>query len=70
MDGIRGKQFKNRIHNFVLEWQARERRENDRLLRNSVIAIRGAMKKQQKLVAMTICNTGQLATSSFGTALG
>nr|CAD2134807.1 unnamed protein product [Meloidogyne enterolobii] len=65
------------IRNFILEWQARERMENDLLLRNSIHAVLSATRnleidngEKKRLVAITICNTGQLATSSFGTALG
>ncbi|KAF7634401.1 Methylthioribose-1-phosphate isomerase [Meloidogyne graminicola] len=63
------------VRNFVLEWQARERVENDLLLRNSVHAVLAATGniitgKKCQIVAITICNTGQLATSSWGTALG
>ena len=59
---------------LLLEWQALERRENDALIRNSVAAIvakyRMKLDAGEKLTVMTICNTGSLATSSFGTALG
>ncbi|KAL7076589.1 hypothetical protein ACQ4LE_004453 [Meloidogyne hapla] len=63
------------IRNFILEWQARERVENDLLLKNSVHAVLSAIEnlrteEKRRLVVITICNTGQLATSSFGTALG
>jgi hypothetical protein len=59
----------NSVHDFVLNWQARERHSNDKLLRNAVHGVIGAVEKH-RLVVMSICNTGQLATSSFGTALG
>ena len=62
-------QLKSRVRDFVLNWQAHERHSNDKLLRNAVHGVLGAVEKR-RLVVMSICNTGQLATSSFGTALG
>ncbi|KAI1694747.1 smg8Smg9 domain-containing protein [Ditylenchus destructor] len=57
------------IESFVLDWQAKEREENNLLIRNSVTALTHAVPSR-KLVVLTICNTGSLATSSYGTALG
>uniref|UniRef100_A0A183BSZ6 Methylthioribose-1-phosphate isomerase n=1 Tax=Globodera pallida TaxID=36090 RepID=A0A183BSZ6_GLOPA len=70
--------LKIRMKQFVLNWQSREGAENEALLRNSVGAVLRAAAidgqngngDSKKLVVMTICNTGQLATSSLGTALG
>lgn len=62
-----------RTKKFLLDWQKMERVENDLLIRNSIFCLRNQRPKaakKQKLVIMTICNTGSLATSSFGTALG
>ncbi|KAL3125751.1 hypothetical protein niasHT_004201 [Heterodera trifolii] len=76
------RRLKIRLKHFVLDWQSRESAENAALLRNSVQAVLnecaatkciGIGQKdhnKKKLVVMTICNTGQLATSSLGTALG
>uniref|UniRef100_A0A915E4L0 S-methyl-5-thioribose-1-phosphate isomerase n=1 Tax=Ditylenchus dipsaci TaxID=166011 RepID=A0A915E4L0_9BILA len=61
---------RQKIENFVLDWQARERAENNLLIRNSISALHSSIDPQKKLVVLTICNTGSLATSSFGTALG
>ena len=66
-----------RLKQFVLDWQSRESAENVALLKNAVEAVLSCSAKKggqnddkKKLVVMTICNTGQLATSSLGTALG
>ncbi|KAL3083481.1 hypothetical protein niasHS_011283 [Heterodera schachtii] len=74
------RRLKIRLKHFVLDWQSRESAENAALLHNSVQAVLNecaATKNvgqndddNKKLVVMTICNTGQLATSSLGTALG
>uniref|UniRef100_A0A1I7SIQ2 S-methyl-5-thioribose-1-phosphate isomerase n=1 Tax=Bursaphelenchus xylophilus TaxID=6326 RepID=A0A1I7SIQ2_BURXY len=48
-----------------------EREENDLLLRESTICVEHNVPAGvDKLNVITICNTGALATSSFGTALG
>ncbi|KAL3116777.1 hypothetical protein niasHT_004278 [Heterodera trifolii] len=72
--------LKTRLKHFVLDWQSRESAENAALLHNSVQAVLNECEatknigqnddNNKKLVVMTICNTGQLATSSLGTALG
>jgi len=65
------KKIRQKLEQFVLDWQAQERHENDLLIRNSIFSLKGITKNSnKKLVIMTICNTGALATSSFGTALG
>ncbi|KAI1703723.1 initiation factor 2 subunit family domain-containing protein [Ditylenchus destructor] len=61
--------IRSKIESFVLDWQAKEREENNLLIRNSVTALTHAVPSK-KLVVLTICNTGSLATSSYGTALG
>lgn len=63
-----GDQF--RLQDTVFEWYRNERRENDLLLRNATICVEANVERGKKLTVMTICNTGALATSSFGTALG
>jgi methylthioribose-1-phosphate isomerase len=40
------------------------------LLRNATVCVESNVAKAAKLTVMTICNTGALATCSFGTALG
>lgn len=64
--------FCYRIENFIINWQNKERFENDLLLRNSIACLLPQISDEcdKKLVILTICNTGSLATSSFGTALG
>uniref|UniRef100_A0A7E4VHG7 Translation initiation factor eIF-2B subunit alpha/beta/delta-like protein n=1 Tax=Panagrellus redivivus TaxID=6233 RepID=A0A7E4VHG7_PANRE len=59
-----------KIQDAAYQWYLNEREENDRLLRNSTVCVEAIKPDGGKLVVMTICNTGSLATSSHGTALG
>ncbi|KAH7723512.1 Protein C01G10.9 [Aphelenchoides avenae] len=62
--------LRKKLQDTVYDWYKNERRENDLLLRNSTICVEANAEDGRKLTVMTICNTGALATSSFGTALG
>uniref|UniRef100_A0AC34QV48 S-methyl-5-thioribose-1-phosphate isomerase n=1 Tax=Panagrolaimus sp. JU765 TaxID=591449 RepID=A0AC34QV48_9BILA len=59
-----------KIQDAAYKWFLDERAENDLLIRNSVICLEANVPSNEKLTVMTICNTGSLATSSHGTALG
>lgn len=63
----------SQIYQYVHGLYLAERVENDHLLRNSTICVEHNVPleaKNQPLNIITICNTGALATCSFGTALG
>ena len=55
---------------YVESFYCSERRENDALLRHATICVEHNAPADGKLRVATICNTGALATCSFGTALG
>jgi S-methyl-5-thioribose-1-phosphate isomerase len=59
-----------RIQNAAFEWFLNERSENNLLLKNATICVESNYANDEKLTVMTVCNTGSLATSSHGTALG
>ncbi|KAI6224355.1 Methylthioribose-1-phosphate isomerase [Aphelenchoides fujianensis] len=71
--GLSADDIRKRIQEYVFGLYVAEREENDRLLRNSVVCVEHNLRpsdREQPLTVLTICNTGALATSSFGTALG
>lgn len=59
-----------KLQDSFYQWFLNERDENDLLLRNSTICVEANVGENEQLTVMTICNTGSLATSSHGTALG
>ncbi|KAJ1355425.1 hypothetical protein KIN20_012822 [Parelaphostrongylus tenuis] len=61
---------KFRVLDAILKLLRDEADENRRLVWNGYQEIRSLATTQSKFVLMTICNTGTLATSSWGTALG
>ncbi|CAI5451704.1 unnamed protein product [Caenorhabditis angaria] len=58
------------IKKRLLDVYHKEKQENRRLVWNGYQELITAFPKKQKLTIMTICNTGSLATCSWGTALG
>uniref|UniRef100_A0A914BUC5 Methylthioribose-1-phosphate isomerase n=1 Tax=Acrobeloides nanus TaxID=290746 RepID=A0A914BUC5_9BILA len=59
------------IQDAAYHWYISEMAENDLLLKNATLCIESfSPSSNYKFTIMTICNTGSLATSSFGTALG
>ncbi|KAK6060466.1 S-methyl-5-thioribose-1-phosphate isomerase [Cooperia oncophora] len=61
---------KQNVAEAILKLLDDEAEENRRLIWNGYQEILGLKPPQSKFVLMTICNTGTLATSSWGTALG
>uniref|UniRef100_A0AC34F704 S-methyl-5-thioribose-1-phosphate isomerase n=1 Tax=Panagrolaimus sp. ES5 TaxID=591445 RepID=A0AC34F704_9BILA len=59
-----------RIQNAAFQWFLNEKSENDLLLKNATICVESNYDNDEMLTVMTVCNTGSLATSSHGTALG
>ncbi|KAI6215813.1 Methylthioribose-1-phosphate isomerase [Aphelenchoides besseyi] len=70
-DEIRKQLSSETIHDYVYRLYVSEREENDLLLRHAVACVEhNVADRKTPLNVITICNTGALATSSFGTALG
>ncbi|KAK6766699.1 hypothetical protein RB195_026154 [Necator americanus] len=61
---------KQSVTDTILKILHDEEKENRRLVWNGCQEIIGLKPPGSKFVLMTICNTGSLATSSWGTALG
>ncbi|PIO77568.1 S-methyl-5-thioribose-1-phosphate isomerase [Teladorsagia circumcincta] len=61
---------KHRVAEAILKLLNDETEENRRLIWNGYQEILSLKPPRSKFVLMTICNTGALATSSWGTALG
>jgi methylthioribose-1-phosphate isomerase len=59
-----------RIQNAAFQWFLNEKSENDLLLKNATVCVESNYGNDEMLTVMTVCNTGSLATSSHGTALG
>ncbi|KAI6189196.1 Methylthioribose-1-phosphate isomerase [Aphelenchoides besseyi] len=73
LSSLSNDEIRKQIHDYVYRLYVSEREENDLLLRHAVACVeRNVSDSDQKkpLNVITICNTGALATSSLGTALG
>ncbi|CAD5223916.1 unnamed protein product [Bursaphelenchus okinawaensis] len=73
IEGDSDDDIRKKVQDRSFELYQVEREENDKLLRESTICVEHNVPenvKGGKLNVITICNTGALATSSFGTALG
>uniref|UniRef100_A0AC35TFL2 Methylthioribose-1-phosphate isomerase n=1 Tax=Rhabditophanes sp. KR3021 TaxID=114890 RepID=A0AC35TFL2_9BILA len=63
-------ELRHRIQLTAFNFYEREWDENDALLREATTCVESNREEGHKFTIMTICNTGALATSSLGTALG
>uniref|UniRef100_A0AAF5CZ78 Methylthioribose-1-phosphate isomerase n=1 Tax=Strongyloides stercoralis TaxID=6248 RepID=A0AAF5CZ78_STRER len=63
-------EVRHKIQLAAYNFYTREWEENDELLKHATICVEANKEQGHKFNVMTICNTGALATSSLGTALG
>uniref|UniRef100_A0A0N4ZKU3 Methylthioribose-1-phosphate isomerase n=1 Tax=Parastrongyloides trichosuri TaxID=131310 RepID=A0A0N4ZKU3_PARTI len=63
-------EIRQKIQITAYNFYTREWEENDELLKHATICVEANKENGHKFNVMTICNTGALATSSLGTALG
>uniref|UniRef100_A0A0K0F0A8 Methylthioribose-1-phosphate isomerase n=1 Tax=Strongyloides venezuelensis TaxID=75913 RepID=A0A0K0F0A8_STRVS len=63
-------EIRHKIQIAAYNFYTREWEENDELLKQATICVEANKEPGHKFTVMTICNTGALATSSLGTALG
>ncbi|CAJ0574981.1 unnamed protein product, partial [Mesorhabditis spiculigera] len=73
-DSVVGKdtveEIRDSVHHTILKIYEDEQEDNRRLVWNGYQEVLSQCSGKEKLNLMTICNTGSLATCSWGTALG